>query len=68
MTTEHYRVTGMTCGGCAKHVEKALRSVAGVSTVVVDVAQGTATVEGAASFEAMAASLGAAGYELVAPV
>ena len=68
MTVKVYRVSGMTCGGCAKHVEKALRSVAGVSTVVVDVAQGTATVEGAASFEAMAASVGAAGYELVAPV
>jgi len=68
MTVKIYRVSGMTCGGCAKHVEKALRSMAGVSAVVVDVAQGTATVEGAASFEAMAASLGAAGYELVAPV
>ena len=68
MTIKVYRVNGMTCGGCAKHVEKALRSMAGVSAVVVDVAQGTATVEGAASFEAMAASVGAAGYELFAPV
>lgn len=61
-----YRVNGMTCGGCARHVEKALRSVAGVSGVVMDVAKGTAAVEGSASFEAMAASVAAAGYELIA--
>lgn len=67
MMIQVYQVHGMTCGGCAKHVEKALRSVAGVSAVAVDVAKGTATIEGAASFEAMAASVGAAGYELIAP-
>ena len=44
MTIKVYRVSGMTCGGCAKHVEKALRSVAGVTSVVVDVAKGTATI------------------------
>ena len=67
MTVKIYRVNGMTCGGCAKHVEKALRSVAGVSAVVVDVAKGTATVEGGASFEILAASVSAAGYELINP-
>jgi copper chaperone CopZ len=64
--TEIYRVNGMTCGGCARHVEKALRAVAGVSSVVMDVPKGTATVEGTASYEAMAASVAAAGYELIA--
>lgn len=64
METKTYRVTGMTCGGCAKHVEKALRGVAGVAAVTVDVAKGTASVEGTASFEAMAASVSAAGYEM----
>jgi Au+-exporting ATPase len=59
-----FRVQGMTCGGCAKHVEKALRSVPGVTGVVVNVAQGTAAVEGTASFEAMAASVEVAGYEM----
>lgn len=67
MTTETYRVKGMTCGGCARHVEKAIRSVAGVTGVVMDVAMGTATIEGTASFEVMAASVGAAGYELITP-
>ena len=45
MTTRVYRINGMTCGGCAKHVEKALRSVAGVSAVAVDVARFTETAD-----------------------
>lgn len=67
METKIYRVTGMTCGGCAKHVEKALRGVAGVAAVTVDLAKGTAAVEGTASFEAMAASVSAAGYDMTGP-
>ena len=67
MESKVYRIQGMTCGGCAKHVEKALRSVAGVAVVATDVAKGTASVEGTASFEDMAASVAAAGYELVGP-
>jgi copper chaperone CopZ len=63
-----FRVQGMTCGGCAKHVEKALRAVPGVAGVTVDVGKGTVSVEGTASFESMAASVVAAGYELVAAV
>jgi copper chaperone CopZ len=62
-----YRVQGMTCGGCAKHVEKALRSVPGVTSVAMDVAKGTASVAGEASFESLAASVAAAGYEMVGP-
>ena len=68
MKTETYKIQGMTCGGCAKHVEKALRSVPGVTGVVVDVAQGTAAVDGTASFEAMAASVAVAGYEMTQQV
>lgn len=67
MATQVYSVRGMTCGGCAKHVEKALRTVAGVTAVTMDVAKGTATVEGAASFDTMAATVADAGYEMIAP-
>jgi copper chaperone CopZ len=49
-------------------VEKALRTVPGVTGVTVDVVKGTVTIEGTAPFDTMAASVGAAGYELVAPV
>jgi copper chaperone CopZ len=67
MSTHTYRVNGMTCGGCAKHVEKALRKVDGVIVASVDVAKGTASVEGAAAYEALSASVAEAGYELVKP-
>ncbi|MCK9377787.1 MAG: heavy-metal-associated domain-containing protein [Syntrophobacterales bacterium] len=67
MEPKVYRVQGMTCGGCAKHVEKALRSVPGVTGVVMDVANGTASVESTAPFESMAASVAAAGYEMISP-
>jgi len=68
MEAKVYRVQGMTCGGCAKHVEKALRSVPGVTEVAVDMAKGTATVGGTASFEAMTASVEAAGYDMTQQV
>ncbi len=64
MTTQTYRVTGMTCGGCARHVDKALRATPGVTDVTVDLAQGTATVTGTATFEAMAAQVAEAGYQM----
>jgi copper chaperone CopZ len=68
MSAGIYKIQGMTCGGCAKHVEKALRAVPGVTGVVMDVAQGTAAVDGTASFEAMAASVVAAGYGMTQQV
>jgi copper chaperone len=67
METRTYRITGMTCGGCVKHVEKALRSVPGVTGVTVDLAKGTAAIEGAPSLADMTASVASAGYELVGP-
>ena len=65
MATLVMKVGGMSCGGCAKHVEKALRGVEGVSAVSVDVAQGTASVEGSASLEVMTASITEAGYQVL---
>jgi len=67
MENKIYRIQGMTCGGCAKHVEKALRSVPGITGVTMDVAKGTATVTGEAPLDAMAKSVSEAGYELVGP-
>ena len=37
-------ITGMTCNGCVKHVDAALRGVAGVSAVEVRLAEGSAKV------------------------
>ncbi len=65
MAIQVMKVGGMTCGGCAKHLEKALRGVEGVSSVTVDLPQGTASVEGTASLEAMTASVTEAGYQVL---
>lgn len=67
METKVFKVNGMTCGGCAKHVEKALRSVEGVVQVDMDVPHGTAKVMGEAPFEVMAERVAKAGYELIGP-
>jgi copper chaperone CopZ len=64
MDIRTYPIQGMTCGGCVRHVEKALRAVPGVTAVTVDLAAGTATVEGTAPAAALAASVAEAGYTL----
>lgn len=67
MSTETYTVTGMTCASCVRHVEKALRATPGVTSVVVNLATNQATVEGAATFEALAEQVVEAGYGLDRP-
>ncbi|WP_186117478.1 heavy metal translocating P-type ATPase [Burkholderia gladioli] len=61
------RVTGMTCGGCARRVEKALAAVPGVARAKVDLAATRAEVEFAADAEvdaqALVAAVAAAGYQ-----
>lgn len=44
-----YRVTGMTCGGCARSVETAIKAVAPGATVDVDLAAKAVRVEGAST-------------------
>ena len=46
MATINLSITGMTCGNCVKHVEKALKGVPGVQQVEVDLAKGAARVVG----------------------
>jgi mercuric reductase len=56
-------ITGMTCGACARHVERALLSVPGVHTADVSYPQGTARVTGDAVNPAVLASaVTGAGY------
>ncbi|MFO0663363.1 MAG: heavy metal translocating P-type ATPase [Polyangiaceae bacterium] len=45
MKNTELAVTGMTCGNCVRHVEKALRELQGVSSVVVTLDPGTAKVQ-----------------------
>ena len=60
-------ITGMTCGGYANSVTRALRGVPGVADVAVDLAKASATIEvatGAASptSEALLSALDDAGF------
>ncbi|WP_369063380.1 heavy metal translocating P-type ATPase [Burkholderia gladioli] len=61
------RVTSMTCGGCARRVEKALAAVPGVAQAKVDLAATRAEVEFAADAQvdaqALVAAVAAAGYQ-----
>jgi copper chaperone CopZ len=64
MTTINLIVSGMTCGACVKHVEKAIQSIAGVSLVDVDLTSGLVKVEGdvSQSIPAIIAALEEEGY------
>jgi P-type Cu+ transporter len=57
------RIEGMTCASCVGRVEKALRRVAGVDQVSVNLATEEARVEGAADAAALVGAVEDAGYE-----
>lgn len=56
-------VEGMMCAHCARAVDDALRAVAGVADVDVDLAAGTARVRGTADVDALISAVVNAGYE-----
>lgn len=63
--TELLKVSGMTCGGCAGSVSRALKAVAGVREVDVSVSAGEATVhfdEHQTSREELQSAVIGAGY------
>jgi Cu+-exporting ATPase len=55
-------VTGMTCGSCARAVERALSGVPGVKSAAVDFDLGLAIVNGSAVPSELIAAVEAAGY------
>lgn len=59
------RVSGMTCSGCASHVEKLLSNVPGVLSVTVSYADGVAKVvsENGCSVDSLASALARHGYQ-----
>jgi Cu+-exporting ATPase len=59
-----FRVEGMTCASCAGRVEKVLSRVAGVESVVVNLATEKATVKGASPDAALVEAVKRAGYTL----
>jgi mercuric reductase len=61
------QITGMTCGSCASHIEKALLKAAGVHEAKVSYAEGSARVSGDEALDpaALSAAVQAAGYQAV---
>ena len=55
-------ITGMTCGSCARTIERKLRRVPGVKMATVDLELGLAIVNGAAPRSSLIATIEAAGY------
>lgn len=62
MTTQVFRVNGMTCGNCVRHVTQALDALAGVEEVQVDLAGSSATITGTVDPAAVVAALNKEGY------
>jgi copper chaperone CopZ len=60
--TLHLTVHGMTCGNCARSVERKLTGTAGVTKAVVDLTASAATVE----YETLAGAVRQLGYEVPA--
>ena len=59
---KQFQVTGMSCAACSARVEKAVRSVRGVTECSVSLLTNRMAVEGSASAEAIIAAVEAAGY------
>ena len=64
------RVSGMTCGGCARSVEKKLTSTPGVAAATVDLVAATATVQfdpGRTALPALVAAIEQLGFQVPGP-
>jgi len=69
MNTQTYPVTGMSCGGCRKHVTEALTAVEGVTDVTVDLDHKSADItwQSEPDFEALQAALSDSSYDIYRP-
>lgn len=57
-----YRVTGMSCGGCAASVEKAIKAVLPDAAVTVNLEDKAVTVDGAEDDTKVAQAVEGAGF------
>jgi copper chaperone CopZ len=62
-------INGMTCNGCVKHVDQALRAVPGVTAVEVSLAQHVAKIvhDAGVTVDALVAAVDGAGYGVTVP-
>jgi copper chaperone len=63
-----FRVTGMTCQGCARAVTSAVLARAPSVTVAVDLRSGLVVVDGAADQAVIAAAVEDAGFGFAGPI
>ncbi len=66
MSTETFKVTGMTCGHCVSSVTSEVSKLGGVTKVDVDLASGSVTVESNLPLDkaAIASAVDEAGFAL----
>lgn len=62
METISYRVTGMTCGGCARAVSKALAAASPAAKIDVDLAAALVRVAGGPDDAAVQRAIESAGF------
>ena len=68
---QHFPVEGMTCENCVRHVEQALKNLAGIEQLEVHLEQKEVVVKydpTQVSYDTMASTLKEAGYTLGTPV
>ncbi len=61
---QSYRVSGMTCGECAKKVTAAVEEIPHVERALVDLSAGTLTVAGKADEQTIRRAVSQAGYTI----
>lgn len=67
MTETTLTITGMSCGHCVMHVQKALAAVPGVEATKVEIGKATVTYDPAqASLDALRGAVANAGYQVAA--
>lgn len=60
----HLKVEGITCGGCANSIKKALAGAAPGAGVEIDIPAGKVTVGGAPDRAAVVAAIESAGFDV----
>jgi copper chaperone len=61
--SEKYKVSGMTCGGCARSVTNAILAKDGQAKVEVDLPSGTVSVAGSLSVDQVKDAVEGAGFD-----
>lgn len=66
--SKSYTVKGMTCGGCARSVEQAIKAQKGDAVVSIDLSTARVTVDNGPDDAAVAKAVDDAGFEYAGPV